>query len=93
MHTRRHSQHTHAHTYSLIHSHTHTLTRPHTHRRVEALYNNIADDADELSFMKGDVMAVKEQINAEWLICSLDNETGIVPANYVRPVGRVADTC
>ena len=44
-------------------------------RRVEALYNNIGEDADELSFTCGDVMVVKEQINAEWLICE---HTGIV---------------
>ena len=29
-------------------------------------------------------MVVKEQINAEWLICELDNHSGIVPANYVK---------
>ena len=49
---------------------------------MEALYNNIGEDADELSFTCGDVMVVKEQINAEWLICELGNHTGIVPANY-----------
>ena len=47
---------------------------------MEALYNNIGEDADELiyilyissySFTCGDVMVVKEQINAEWLICEL----------------------
>jgi len=27
------------------------------------------EDADKLSFTKGDIMAVKEQINEEWLIC------------------------
>jgi len=55
-------------------------------RRVEALYNNIAEDADELSFTKGDIMAVKEQINEEWLICVHGNQTGIVPMNYVKVV-------
>ena len=63
-----------------------TRCSPHTHlhRRVEALYNNIAEDADELSFSKGDVMIVKEQINEEWIICSHGNQTGIVPMNYVK---------
>ena len=55
-----------------------------SYRRVEALYNNIGEDADELSFTRGDVMVVKEQINAEWLTCELENHTGIVPANYVE---------
>lgn len=54
------------------------------HRRVEALYKNIAEDGDELSFDKGDILLVKEQINEEWLICSRGNCTGIVPVNYVK---------
>ena len=53
---------------------------------MEALYNNIGEDADVLSFTYGDVMVVKEQINAEWLICELGNHTGIVPANYVKTI-------
>ena len=67
--------------------HTHT-THTHTiiYRKVEALYNNIAEDADELSFTKGDVMIVKEQINEEWIICSNGNQTGIVPMNYVKVI-------
>ena len=60
--------------------HTHT----HTHRKVRALYKNMAEDADELSFNKGDVMIVKEQINEEWLICIHGDESGIVPINYVQ---------
>jgi len=31
-------------------------------------------------------MAVKEQINEEWLICVHGNQTGIVPMNYVKVV-------
>ena len=63
-----------------------STTHTHTHRMVEALYNNIniGEDADELTFSQGDVMVVKEQINAEWLICELGNCSGIVPANYVK---------
>lgn len=53
---------------------------------MEALYNNVGEDADELSFTRGDVMVVKEQINAEWLICELGSHSGIVPANYVKTV-------
>jgi len=55
-------------------------------RVVEALYKNISDDTDELCFNKGDRLVVKEQINQEWLICSLRGKTGIVPMNYITPV-------
>lgn len=58
----------------------------HTHRLVEALYTNVCDDNDELSFAKGDRLIVKEQINSEWLLCSLGNKTGIVPTNYIKLV-------
>ena len=72
-----HNTHTHIHIPC-----THTII----YRKVEALYNNIAEDADELSFTKGDVMIVKEQINEEWIICSNGNQTGIVPMNYVKVI-------
>ncbi len=54
--------------------------------KVEALYNNIAEDADELSFNKGEILLVKEHINEEWLICSRGNQSGIVPVNYVKAI-------
>lgn len=56
------------------------------YRHVEALYTNICDDNDELSFSKGDLLLVKEQINSEWLICTHGNRTGIVPTNYIKPM-------
>ena len=59
---------------------------PPPQQQLQALYDNINEDADELSFTCGDVMVVKEQINAEWLICELGNHTGIVPANYVKTI-------
>ena len=51
---------------------------------MEAVFNNIAEEADELSFQKGDILILKEQINAEWYMCMKGDQTGIVPANYVR---------
>ena len=81
---------THTHSPFTPHTHTYHTHTPRTHtiiyRKVEALYNNIAEDADELSFTKGDVMIVKEQINEEWIICSNGNQTGIVPMNYVKVI-------
>lgn len=57
-----------------------------TSRCVQALYPNIAEDGDELSFSTGDIMTVTGQVNSEWLICRLEHRTGIVPANFVQDV-------
>ncbi len=82
--------HTHTHTHTHTRTHTHARTRTHTHthihRKVKALYNNIGDDADELTFNKDDILVVKEQINEEWLICTTGNRSGIVPFSYVQAV-------
>ena len=53
---------------------------------MQALYPNIAEDGDELSFSEGDIMTVTGQVNSEWLICSFGQRTGIVPANFVQEV-------
>ena len=53
-------------------------------RKVIALYNNVGEEGDELSFNQGDVLTVIEQLNEEWLMCQRGTESGIVPANYVK---------
>ena len=53
---------------------------------VEALFTNMADDPDELSFDKGDVLQVTQVINDEWFLCSHRGQQGMVPANYVKLV-------
>ncbi len=58
----------------------------HGRRRVRALFNNIGDDADELTFNKDEVLVVKETINEEWFICSSGTRTGIVPVSYVQAI-------
>ena len=44
---------------------------------METLYDNVGEEADELSFQRGEILIVKDQVNAEWLL---------VPLNYVRPL-------
>lgn len=63
-----------------------SLVHIHSNRRVRALYKNIGDDADELSFNKDEILVVKETINEEWLICSSGTRTGIVPVSYVQAI-------
>ncbi|KAK9497615.1 hypothetical protein O3M35_004308 [Rhynocoris fuscipes] len=52
-----------------------------------ALYDNIADSSDELSFKTGDVLLVVDQENfghEGWIICSLKGKRGICPRNRLR---------
>ncbi|XP_069490051.1 embryonal Fyn-associated substrate isoform X2 [Ambystoma mexicanum] len=54
---------------------------------AKALYDNVAETVDELSFRKGDIMVVLEPDTAGlqgWWLCSLHGRQGIVPGNRVR---------
>ena len=52
--------------------------------KARALYENISDDAEELSFRKNDVMEVLEEDYdgmEGWWLCRLGGKTGIAPGN------------
>lgn len=55
-------------------------------RRVRALYDLNANEQDELSFRKGDVIVVLEQVYRDWWRGSLHGKIGIFPLNYVTPI-------
>ncbi|XP_006002463.1 breast cancer anti-estrogen resistance protein 1 isoform X1 [Latimeria chalumnae] len=54
---------------------------------AKALYDNVAESPDELSFRKGDIMTVLER-NTQgldgWWLCSLHGRKGIVPGNRLK---------
>lgn len=52
--------------------------------RVKALFDFQATDADELTFRKGDIIAVQESVYKDWWKGSLRGQTGIFPLNYVE---------
>ena len=54
------------------------------------MFSSIAEEADELPFQKGDILILKEEINAEWYICTKGDQTGIVPANYVQLLEKLS---
>ena len=43
---------------------------------------------DELPFQKGDILILKGHINQEWYICTKGDQTGIVPAIFVRLIDQ-----
>ncbi|TVY48095.1 Class E vacuolar protein-sorting machinery protein [Lachnellula occidentalis] len=52
--------------------------------RVRALFDFQATDPDELTFRKGDVIAVLESVYKDWWKGFLRGQTGIFPLNYVE---------
>lgn len=51
---------------------------------AKALYNNVADTPDELSFSKGDFLEVLEKDDNGWWLCSLKGKVGIAPGNRLQ---------
>ncbi|KAH8601381.1 hypothetical protein B0O99DRAFT_501710 [Bisporella sp. PMI_857] len=52
--------------------------------RVRALFDFQATDPDELTFRKGDIIAVLESVYKDWWKGLLKGQTGIFPLNYVE---------
>jgi len=51
-----------------------------------ALFNTVADNEDELTFSKGDVLTILDQDTEyeDWWLCELNGETGIAPVNRLK---------
>ncbi|XP_067841621.1 AP-4 complex accessory subunit RUSC2 isoform X2 [Heptranchias perlo] len=50
---------------------------------VKALCHHIATEKGQLSFKKGDILRVMSKVDADWLLCGLGAEHGLVPITYV----------
>ena len=49
-----------------------------------ALYDYAKQNDDELSFKTNDVMAIVDNSDPSWWLCSLSDKNGKVPSNYVK---------
>ncbi|XP_072108587.1 AP-4 complex accessory subunit RUSC2 isoform X4 [Mobula birostris] len=58
-------------------------TKAQYEREVKALCHHIATEKGQLSFKKGDVLRVMSKVDADWLLCGLGAERGLVPFTYV----------
>ncbi|XP_078252738.1 AP-4 complex accessory subunit RUSC2 isoform X4 [Rhinoraja longicauda] len=58
-------------------------TKAQYEREVKALCHHIATEKGQLSFKKGDVLSVMSKVDADWLLCGLGAERGLVPFTYV----------
>lgn len=51
---------------------------------ARALYNNVSEAPDELSFSKGDILEVVEKDANGWWLCSFKGKVGIAPGNRLQ---------
>lgn len=59
---------------------------------AKALYDNIAESADELAFRKGDIVTVMDQSVAGtsgWWMCTLYGRNGLAPANRLQLLPQI----
>lgn len=54
--------------------------------RCVARFEYIGDQKDELSFLEGEIIILKEYVNEEWARGELRDKTGIFPLNFVELV-------
>ncbi|KAG0662979.1 ESCRT-0 subunit protein hse1 [Maudiozyma exigua] len=59
---------------------------PRVVKKVRAMYDLNTSEKDELSFKKGDIIIVLEQVYRDWWRGSLRGNIGIFPLNYVTPI-------
>lgn len=51
---------------------------------AKALYDYVPQEAGDLSFKKGDIIALKKQVDANWYQGECNSLTGFFPASYVQ---------
>ena len=51
-----------------------------------ALYDYQAQQFDELSFVKGNIISILSKEHPDWWMGELGGQTGIFPANFVGPL-------
>ncbi|KAH9383117.1 hypothetical protein HPB48_023852 [Haemaphysalis longicornis] len=63
-------------------------TRRECRRTFRAMYDYVAQDVDEVSFLDGDMIVSCVPIDEGWMTGTVQRtgSTGMLPANYVEPV-------
>ncbi|XP_019848782.1 PREDICTED: LIM domain-binding protein 3-like [Amphimedon queenslandica] len=59
-------------------------TKPPPAEKAKALYDFEAASPKEMSFKKGDVISLTEQVDSNWLKGTVNGQTGIFPVNFVK---------
>lgn len=53
-----------------------------------ASFDFAAQDAEEISFKRGDIIRVAQKYNENWWIGSVGGKSGMFPASYVAPLDK-----
>ena len=64
--------------------HPHTSAQQMSGPRCLARFDYEATEADDLSFVAGDVIRLKECVGDEWLRGELNGKTGVFPVAFVE---------
>ena len=50
------------------------------------MFDFSAQDSEEISFKRGDIIRVTDKFNENWWTGCIDGKTGMFPATYVEPL-------
>ena len=56
------------------------------HEVGRALFDFVAQEDNELSFNRGDLIKITDSTNQDWWNGKIDNREGMFPANYIQPI-------
>ncbi len=56
--------------------------------QVVALHDFEGESEQELPFRKGDILTITNKFHPDWWEASCNGRTGVIPANYVSPIGK-----
>jgi len=69
-----------------------TQTAEAWHAKALYTYTASADDPNEISFTKGEIMKITDIKGKWWFAKKADGTTGIAPSNYLQNLGRYLDS-
>jgi len=56
-----------------------------------ALYDFVGDDANQLTFKQGQIIAIEKKDESEWWLGSVDGKPGFFPSSFVQEVNAETD--
>jgi len=64
------------------------MVAPDSGEAYRAAFDFVAQDAEEISFKRGDIIQVKQKYNENWWIGTVNGQSGMFPASYVTPLDQ-----
>lgn len=64
------------------------MTGPEVGEAYRASFDFVAQDAEEISFKRSDIIRVTQKYNENWWIGTVGGQSGMFPASYVAPLDQ-----